>query len=261
MWTFQNISWRLWNEVLNDSTGDCFQLSESPLRDKGKHVFISHCAWIVHSWTLGDLQVLDRPIGAAGSVRAHFLHLWLHCARNRYCTLCLMLMHHMNINCTHMWCSYICIVHEKKSHAEQTCCRWVQKHSPSECIFLPNHRIAVNWVPNVLPFSILTATVLHVDSLSIPKAEASTTLPKAPCPRVLPDRGKQYLVNGTAAELPVPQVHSQTVSYVLAAALKQHAQVLIIIRLCSLRECVFDCSREDGADSKLFNERLTFIFT
>lgn len=71
-------------------------------------------------------------------------------------------------------------------------------------------------------------------------------------------------MNGTAAELPVPQVHSQTVSYVLAAALKQHAQVLIIIiiiRLCSLRECVFDCSRDDGADSILFNERLTFIFT
>lgn len=101
-----------------------------------------------------------------------------------------------------------------KSYAEQTCC---------ECIFLPSHRIAVNWVPNVLPLSILTATVLHVESLSIPKAEASTTLPKAPCPRVLPDRGKQYLVNGTAAELPVLQLHSQTVSYVLAAALKQHA--------------------------------------
>lgn len=143
----------------------------------------------------------------------------------------------------------------KKSYAEQRCC---------ECIFLPSHRIAVNWVPNVLPLSILTATVLQVESLSIPKAEASTTLPKAPCPRVLPDRGKQYLVNGTAAELPVLQLHSQTVSYVLAAALKQHAQVLIIIiiiRLCSLRECVFDCSWDDGTDSKLFNERLTFIFT
>lgn len=102
-----------------------------------------------------------------------------------------------------------------------------------------------------------------MESLSIPKAEASTTLPKAPCPRVLPDRGKQYLVNGTAAELPVPQVHSQTVSYALAAALKQHAQVLIIIiiiRLRSRRKCVFDCSRDDGADYKLFNERLTFIF-
>lgn len=171
----------------------------------------------------------------------------------------------MNINCTHMWCLYICIVHEKK-----LLCRTDVLSVGSRNFLLlnafssPNLRIAVNWVPNVLPLSILTATVLHVESLSIPKAEASTTLPKAPCPRVLPDGGKQYLVNGTAAELPVPQVHSQTVSYVLAAALKQHAQVLIIIiiiRLCSLRECVFDCSRDDGADSKLFNERLTFIFT
>lgn len=38
----------------------------------------------------------------------------------------------------------------------------------------------------ILPFSILTATVLQVESLSIPKAEASTTFPKAPWPRVLP---------------------------------------------------------------------------
>lgn len=99
-----------------------------------------------------------------------------------------------------------------------------------------------NWVPNVLPLSILTATVLHVESLSIPKAEASTTLPKAPCPRVLPARGKQYQVNGTAAELPVPQVRSQAVSNVLAAGVEQHvwARIVIISGLPSLKKCVTD---------------------
>ena len=44
---------------------------------------------------------------------------------------------------------------------------------------------------DILPFSILTATVLQVESLSMPKAEASTTFPKAPWPRVLPGEGKK----------------------------------------------------------------------
>lgn len=92
--------------------------------------------------------------------------------------------------------------------------------------FLSNaSRITVKWVPNVLPLSILTATVLQVESLSIPKAEASTTFPKAPWPRVLPGRRKRYLVSGTAIELPVPQVESQTgfpVSNALGVWLKQH---------------------------------------
>lgn len=37
-----------------------------------------------------------------------------------------------------------------------------------------------------LPFNILTATVLQVAVLSIPKASASITWPKAPRPRGLP---------------------------------------------------------------------------
>lgn len=57
----------------------------------------------------------------------------------------------------------------------------------------------------ILPFSILTATVLHVDILSIPKAEASTTFPKAPWPRVLPSKGKRHLISGRVSELSVPQ--------------------------------------------------------
>lgn len=57
----------------------------------------------------------------------------------------------------------------------------------------------------ILPFSILTATVLHVDILSIPKAEASTTFPKAPWPRVLPGEGKKRLISGKVSELPVPR--------------------------------------------------------
>ena len=58
---------------------------------------------------------------------------------------------------------------------------------------------------DILPFSILTATVLQVESLSIPKADASTTFPKAPWPRVLPGKGRRYLISGTTSELPVPQ--------------------------------------------------------
>lgn len=42
------------------------------------------------------------------------------------------------------------------------------------------------------PFNILTATVLQVESLSIPKAEASTTFPNAPWPRVLPGKRRRY---------------------------------------------------------------------
>lgn len=63
---------------------------------------------------------------------------------------------------------------------------------------------------DILPFSIFTATVLQVDSLSIPKAEASTTFPKAPWPRVLPGKGRRYLISGTTSELPVPQGGNQT---------------------------------------------------
>lgn len=59
----------------------------------------------------------------------------------------------------------------------------------------------------ILPFSIFTATVLHVDSLSIPKAEASTTFPKAPCPRVLPvrqTRGLDWMSERGYMRLPGP---------------------------------------------------------
>lgn len=53
-----------------------------------------------------------------------------------------------------------------------------------ECISSPLtdyvHLYDIWSVFQILPFSILTATVLHVDILSIPKAEASTTFPKAP---------------------------------------------------------------------------------
>lgn len=37
-----------------------------------------------------------------------------------------------------------------------------------------------------LPFSIFTATVLQVEILSMPNADASTTFPNAPRPKVLP---------------------------------------------------------------------------
>lgn len=37
-----------------------------------------------------------------------------------------------------------------------------------------------------VPLSIFTATVLQVEDLSMPKADASTTFPKAPWPSVLP---------------------------------------------------------------------------
>lgn len=141
-----------------------------------------------------------------------------------------MLMHLVNKkkthNCTHMCSWYICIMHEKTPLHSQR-----QKH------FLLNAK----WVPRVLPLSILTATVLHVESLSIPKAEASTTLPKAPCPSVLPARRKQYLVNGTAAaEPPVPPVQSLSVSYVSAAGVKQdaQAQIVVISQLHGLSKCV-----------------------
>lgn len=63
---------------------------------------------------------------------------------------------------------------------------------------------------DILPFSILTATVLQVESLSIPKAEASTTFPKAPWPRVLPGKGRRYFVSGMTLELPVPRAENQT---------------------------------------------------
>lgn len=65
---------------------------------------------------------------------------------------------------------------------------------------------SVNGVFDILPFNILTATVLQVESLSIPKAEASTTFPKAPWPRVLPGKGRRYLISGTTLEFPVPRV-------------------------------------------------------
>lgn len=64
------------------------------------------------------------------------------------------------------------------------------------------HCIKMN---DILPFSILTATVLHVESLSIPKAEASTTFPNAPWPRVLPGEGRRYLISWTTLEFPVPR--------------------------------------------------------
>jgi len=37
-----------------------------------------------------------------------------------------------------------------------------------------------------IPFSIFTATILHVGDFLIPKADACTTFPKAPCPRDFP---------------------------------------------------------------------------
>jgi len=42
-----------------------------------------------------------------------------------------------------------------------------------------------------LPFSIFTATVLQVEILSMPNAEASTTFPNAPWPKVLPVRERK----------------------------------------------------------------------
>lgn len=103
----------------------------------------------------------------------------------------------------------------------------------------------VNKDYKVLPLSILTATVLHVESLSIPKAEASTTFPKAPWPRVLPGKGRKYLISGTALELPVPRVKNPSgfpVSQAMGLELKQHARALIT-RLFFKKMC---CSLKTG---------------
>lgn len=105
--------------------------------------------------------------------------------------------------------------------------------------------VRVNRDFTVLPLSILTATVLHVESLSIPKAEASTTFPKAPWPRVLPGKGRKYLISGTALELPVPRVKNPSgfpVSQAMGLELKQHARALIT-RLFFKKMC---CSLKTG---------------
>lgn len=49
-----------------------------------------------------------------------------------------------------------------------------------------------------IPFSIFTATVSQLLPLLMPKAEASTTFPKAPWPRTLPvEAGGQFQVSCT----------------------------------------------------------------
>lgn len=59
--------------------------------------------------------------------------------------------------------------------------RIVLKNAPlCKASFFPMH------LCSKIPFSIFTATILHVGDFLIPKADACTTFPKAPCPRDFP---------------------------------------------------------------------------
>lgn len=124
---------------------------------------------------------------------------------------------------------------------------WIRTEFKHPCFNIMNTKVNKDF--NVLPLSILTATVLHVESLSIPKAEASTTFPKAPWPRVLPGKGRKYLISGTALELPVPRVKNPSgfpVSQAMGLELKQHARALIS-RLFFKKMC---CSLKTGWQSR-----------
>lgn len=212
MWTFQNISRTVWNEVLNDSTGDLFFNCQNLHSATKANMFLFHTVlesytfelWVTCRFWTARLELLDlRSLTSfiTNGVRAFTSGCTVPGTDIARFALC--------------WCTiWALIARTCGACTSVPCMRNILCRidtlslGPQIEAFYPNHGLAVNWVLNILPLSILTATVLHVDSLSIPKAEASTTFPKAPCPRVLPDRVKQNLVKGTAEELPLPQVHS-----------------------------------------------------